>query len=166
VACSFGDMRGHVGSGVRSHLPESDGISDKFDYVKLRNDAQNLPECQLNSMPEWRCLDAAIAGPMCLAWLIVFHVLSVHPYLVEDGIDPDFFPKERFRATLGVILYAIAGVAGCLSTPKAPLLIFPALPVFYGVTSEGLTETRIRLQFRTAHRRAIAKSSQEGLRTE
>jgi hypothetical protein len=40
-------MRGHVGSGVRSHLPESDGISDKFDYVKLRNDAQNLPECQL-----------------------------------------------------------------------------------------------------------------------
>jgi hypothetical protein len=48
-----------------------------------------------------------------------------------------------FRATLGVVLYAIAGVAGWLSTPKIALLIFLALPVFYGVTSEGLTETRI-----------------------
>jgi hypothetical protein len=35
---------------------------------------------------------------------------------VDDGVNPDFFPKERFRATLGVvILYAIAGVAGWLS---------------------------------------------------
>jgi uncharacterized membrane protein len=48
-------------------------------------------------------LYAAIAGAMCLAWLVVFHVLSVHPYLVEDSVDPDFFPKERFRATLGVV---------------------------------------------------------------
>jgi uncharacterized membrane protein len=44
-------------------------------------------------------LYAAIAGAMCLAWLVVFHVLSVHPYLVEDGVDPDFFPKERFPAS-------------------------------------------------------------------
>jgi uncharacterized membrane protein len=103
-------------------------------------------------------LYAAIAGAMCLAWLVVFHVLSVHPYLVEDGVDPDFFPKERFRATLGVVLYTIAGVAGWLSTPKVALLIFLALPVFYGVTSEGLTETRIRLQFRRTRRGTAAKS--------
>ena len=51
------------------------------------------------------------------SWLVAFHVLSIRPYLVEDGVDPDFF-KERFRATLGVILYAIAGVAGWLSNPK------------------------------------------------
>jgi hypothetical protein len=57
-------------------------------------------------------LYAAIAGTMCLSWLVVFHVLSIHPYLVEDGVSPDFFPKERFRAWLGVILYAIAGLAG------------------------------------------------------
>jgi hypothetical protein len=44
--------------------------------------------------------------------------LSIRPCLVEDGVGPDFFPKERFRATLGVVLYAIAGVAGWLSTPK------------------------------------------------
>jgi uncharacterized membrane protein len=103
-------------------------------------------------------LYAAIAGAMCMAWLVVFHVLSVHPYLVEDGVDPDFFPKERFRATLGVVLYTIAGVAGWLSTPKVALLIFLALPVFYGVTSEGLTETRIRLQFGRTRRGTAAKS--------
>ena len=108
-------------------------------------------------------LYAAIAGTMCLSWLVVFHVLSIHPYLVEDGVEPDFFPKERLRATLGIILYA---VAGWLSTPKVALLIFLALPVFYGITSEGLTETRIRLQFGKAHRGALAKSSREGLRTE
>jgi hypothetical protein len=54
---------------------------------------------------------------MCLSWLVVFHVLSIRPYLVEDGVDPVFFPKERFRATLGVVLYAIARVAGCLRPP-------------------------------------------------
>src|SRR3981189_4005095 len=107
-------------------------------------------------------LYAAIGGSMCLAWLGVFHVLSIHPYLVEDGVGPDFFPKERFRAWAGVILYAVAGLAGWLSTPKLAMLIFLALPVFYGVTSEGLTETRLRLQFGRAHRRAFAKSGHEG----
>ena len=111
-------------------------------------------------------LYAIIAGAMCLSWLVVFHVLSIHPYLVENGVDPDFFPKERFRATLGIILYAIAGVAGWVSTPKVALLIFLALPVFYGVTSEGLTETRIRLQFGKAHRRALPRNGYETLGAE
>jgi hypothetical protein len=88
---------------------------------------------------------------MCLSWLVVFHLLSIRPYRVEDGVDPDFFPKERFRATLDVVLYAIAGVAGWLSSSKIALLIFLALPVFYGITSEGLTAPRIRLQFGKAH---------------
>src|SRR3979411_1713067 len=103
-------------------------------------------------------LYAAIAGAMCLSWLVVFHVLSIHPYLVEDGVGPDFFPKERFRAWAGVILYAVAGLAGWLSTPNLALLIFLALPVFYGITSEGLTETRIRLQFGKAHHRTWQKA--------
>src|SRR3977135_3976454 len=68
-------------------------------------------------------LYATIAGAMCLSWLVVFHVLSIHPYLLEDGVDPDFFPKERLRATLGIILYAIAGVAGVVVHSKiAPLI--------------------------------------------
>jgi uncharacterized membrane protein len=97
-------------------------------------------------------LYAGIAGAMCLSWLVLFHVLSIHPYLVEEGVDPLFFPKERLRATLGVILYAVAGVAGWLSSPKMALLVFLALPIFYGITSEGLTETRLQLQFRRRHR--------------
>jgi hypothetical protein len=40
-------------------------------------------------------LYAGIAGSMCLAWPIVFHALSVHSYLLEEDVDPDFFPKER-----------------------------------------------------------------------
>ena len=117
-------------------------------------------------------LYATIAGTMCLSWLVVFHVLSIHPHLLEDGVNTDFFPKERLRAALGIILYAIAGAAGWLSTAKLALLIFLALPVFYGITSEGLTETRIRLQFGKAHRGALAKSgvlaksAHEALRTE
>jgi uncharacterized membrane protein len=103
-------------------------------------------------------LYAGIAGAMCLSWLVVFHVLSIHPYLVEEGVNPDFFPKERVRATLGVVSYGIAGVAGWLSTPKIALLILLALPVFYAITSEGLTETRIRLQFGKGRRAALARS--------
>jgi uncharacterized membrane protein len=105
-------------------------------------------------------LYAVIAGAMCLAWLMLFHVLSIHPHLVEVGVDPAFFPRERFRATLGVISYAIAGVAGWLSNSKVALLIFLALPVFYGLTSEGLTETRIRLQFGKSRRTALFKRAQ------
>ena len=97
-------------------------------------------------------LYAALAGAMCLAWLLLFHVLSVHRYLVEPGVNPRFFPKERFRAVLGVALYAIAGAVGWLVTPKLALLIFLALPVFYGITSEGLMETQIRLQFGRSRR--------------
>jgi uncharacterized membrane protein len=110
-------------------------------------------------------LYAGIAGSMCLAWLVVFHVLSVHPHLVEEDVDPDFFPKERFRAVLGVVFYAIAGLVGWLSTPKLAMLIFLALPVFYGITSEGLTETRMRLLGRT-HRDVVAKAGHDGMRAE
>ena len=39
-------------------------------------------------------LYATIAGAMCLSWLVVFHVLSMHPYLLEDGVDPDFSRKS------------------------------------------------------------------------
>jgi hypothetical protein len=45
------------------------------------------------------------------------------------------------------------------------MLIFLTLPVFYGITSESLTETPLRLQFGRAHRRAFAKAD-HGLRTE
>lgn len=88
----------------------------------------------------------------------------MHRYLVEAGVDPRFFPNERFRAVLGVALYAIAGAAGWLMTPTLALLIFLALPVFYGITSEGLMETQIRLQFGRARRaeRAARRAIETG----
>lgn len=30
---------------------------------------------------------AGIAGCMCLAWLALFHILAIHPYLQEDYVD-------------------------------------------------------------------------------
>ena len=61
-------------------------------------------------------------------------------------------------------------VAGWLSTPNVALLIFLALPIFCGITSEGLPETRIRLQFgrpsRGGESGALAKNGHEGLRAE
>ncbi len=97
-------------------------------------------------------LYAAIGGVMCLSWLLLFHVLSIHSYLLEEHADPAFFPKERHRAVLGVALYAAAGVIGWVYAPKLALMIFLALPIFYGITSEGLTETRVRILLRRATR--------------
>jgi uncharacterized membrane protein len=94
---------------------------------------------------------ALIGGLMCLAWLSLFHVLTIHPYLLENGIDPGFFPNERLRAWVGVVLYSVAGVIGWIWAPLLALVIFLALPAFYAVTSEGLTETRLSLLRRGRH---------------
>ena len=109
-------------------------------------------------------LYAAIGGVMCLAWLLLFHVLSIHSYLLEDHVDPTFFQKERHRAVLGVALYAAAGVIGWVYAPKLALMIFLALPIFYGITSEGLTETRVRILHRRAHRGRGGRQSREATR--
>src|ERR1700730_2014019 len=88
---------------------------------------------------------AAIGGLMCLSWLLVFHVLSINPHLLEAHVEPTFFPQERHRGLLGFVLYALAGMIGWLYSPTLALMIFLALPVFYGITSEGLIETRAGL---------------------
>jgi uncharacterized membrane protein len=90
-------------------------------------------------------LYAAIGGLMCLSWLFVFHVLSINPHLLEMHVEPTFFPQERHRALVGCVLYALAGMIGLLYSPTFALEIFLALPVFYGITSEGLIETRVAL---------------------
>jgi uncharacterized membrane protein len=101
-------------------------------------------------------LYAAIGALMCLSWLLVFHVLSVNPHLLEAHVERTFFPRERHRALLGVALYVFAGMVGWFS-PTLALVIFLALPVFYGITSEGLIETRAgllrRLEAGRQHRR-------------
>lgn len=100
---------------------------------------------------------ALVGGLMCFAWLLLFHVLTIRPYLLEKGIDPRFFPKERLRAWVGIGLYGVAGVTGWIWAPLLALLIFLALPVFYGITSEGLTETGLSIVRRGRQR---SRSSQ------
>ncbi len=92
-------------------------------------------------------LYAIIGGIMCLSWLVLFHVLYIHPYLLEHGVEPRFFHGERIRAIIGICAYAIAGIAGWALSPLLAVFIFLLLPIFYGVTSEGLTEgARLRVR--------------------
>jgi uncharacterized membrane protein len=98
-------------------------------------------------------LYAAIGGLMCGSWLLMFHVLSINPHLLEPYVEPTFFPRERHRALLGIALYALAGMTGWLYSPTIALAIFLALPIFYAATSEGLAETRAGLLHRLVARR-------------
>jgi uncharacterized membrane protein len=83
-------------------------------------------------------LYALIGALLCVSWLAFFHYLSRHPDLVEEDVEKGYFPRERTRALAGIALYVAAGVLGYLVTPPIALVIFLALPIFYGVTSEGL----------------------------
>ena len=35
-----------------------------------------------------------IGGLMCLSWLLVLHVLSINPHLVESHVELTFFPQK------------------------------------------------------------------------
>jgi uncharacterized membrane protein len=82
-------------------------------------------------------LYAAVAGLTVAAWLGIFHFLSRHPELLEDESHARFFAAERRRAALGLIAYAICAVVSLVS-PILALALACLLPVFYGVTSEGI----------------------------
>src|SRR5258706_2782571 len=89
-------------------------------------------------------LYAIIGALMCLPWLSLFHLLSVRRYLLEPDVPPTFFPTEQLRALVGIGAYVVAGVIGWVLSPRAALIIFLGLPIFYAVTSNGLLETTIR----------------------
>ena len=63
---------------------------------------------------------AAIGALMCLSWLLVFHVLSVNPHLLEAHVERTFFPQERHRALLGFALYVLARHGGLVFTQARP----------------------------------------------
>jgi uncharacterized membrane protein len=85
----------------------------------------------------------AIGGAlMCATWLVFFHHLTRHRDLVEPHIHERFFHAERTRAWIGIALYCVGGTIGVTLSPDLALAVFVALPVFYGVTSEGLMEMR------------------------
>jgi uncharacterized membrane protein len=115
-------------------------------------------------------LYAAVGCLMCLSWLFLFHVLSINPHLLEPHVERTFFPRERHRALFGVALYILGGIAGWALSPMFALVCFLGLPIFYGVTSEGLVETRVillgrlssgRSQHKAARRRQTADASSE-----
>ena len=83
---------------------------------------------------------ALIGVLLCLSWLWFYHYLGLHPDLIHEDVDDDFFPRERMRALVGVALYAAAGAIGYLISPLVAMAVLLVLPVFYGITSEGLFE--------------------------
>jgi TMEM175 potassium channel family protein len=81
---------------------------------------------------------ALLAAAMCLSWLALFQHLHLRPHLQEQDTEPGYFARGRTRAWIGIVAYALAAVIGALYSPTVSLLIFVAIPVFYGVTSEGI----------------------------
>jgi hypothetical protein len=51
-----------------------------------------------------------------------------------------------------VALYILSGITGWALSPMLALMCFLGLPIFYGITSEGLVETRLTLLGRLAGR--------------
>jgi uncharacterized membrane protein len=104
-------------------------------------------------------LYSAIGCLMCGSWLLVFHILSMNPHLLESHVELTFFPQERHRAIIGMALYLLGGFSGWGLSPTVALLCFLVLPIFYAVTSEGLVETRVGLLARLATVRNQRKGS-------
>jgi uncharacterized membrane protein len=81
-------------------------------------------------------LYALVAAATAATWLLLFQYLSTHERLLERHTPASFFAAERRRALVGVVAYLLAAPLG-LWEPLGSLLIICALPVFYGLTSEG-----------------------------
>ncbi|MFK3980686.1 TMEM175 family protein [Micromonospora sp. NPDC050397] len=81
---------------------------------------------------------ALVGAVLSLSWLAFYHYLSRHRELLEEEVHDRFFPVERIRALVGVILYVAAGLVGYLLEPLVGLVVFVLLPLFYGFTSIGL----------------------------
>ncbi|AGL16338.1 TMEM175 family protein [Actinoplanes sp. N902-109] len=82
-------------------------------------------------------LYAAVAGLTVAAWLSIFHYLSRRPALLERESHALFFAAERRRAVLGLVAYAMCAAVS-LASPVLALGVALVLPVFYGLTSEGV----------------------------
>ena len=86
---------------------------------------------------------AAVSATMATSWLVVYHYLARHERLLADTTAGSFFALERRRAVVGIAIYALSGLVAAWQ-PIAGLVIAATLPVFYGVTSGGLTSLRRR----------------------
>ncbi len=82
---------------------------------------------------------AASAG----SWLLVFGYLGKNVRLLAEGTPGKFFAVERRRAAAGIGA-SVMVIGGALWEPVSGLVIAAILPIFYGVTSEGLFSTSFR----------------------
>ena len=85
-------------------------------------------------------LYSLVGAALCGSWVVFFRYLSHHPQLLQEGVGADFYHQEFLRAALGVLLYSAVGLLGAFLAPYVALVIFLALPIFYGFTSHGLYE--------------------------
>jgi uncharacterized membrane protein len=88
-------------------------------------------------------LYAAVGCLMCFSWLFLFHVLSLNPHILETYVEPTFFPREGACALFGIALYILGGIIVWALSSMLALMCFLAMPIFYGITSEGLVESRV-----------------------
>jgi uncharacterized membrane protein len=83
---------------------------------------------------------ALVGAMLCISWFAFFRYLATHGHVLEETTDAGFFRRECVRAGIGIALYVLAGLAGFLVNPVVALVLFVAVPTFYGVTSQGLAE--------------------------
>ncbi len=88
-------------------------------------------------------LYALVGVLLTISWLIFFYYLSRHPELTENDLEAGYFREDCKRASAGIFLYAWAGLLGYVLTPYISLAIFLAMPIFYGITSEGAVFVRL-----------------------
>lgn len=88
-------------------------------------------------------LYAGVAAAMCASWLLLYQQVHRHRHhLLDEEVDREIFRADRPRAIIGIVAYLAAGLIGTLWLPAIALVVFVALPTFYGLTSEGLKAVR------------------------
>lgn len=92
---------------------------------------------------------AIVGALLCGSWWVFFHYLLRRRDLLREDVDPRLLRLERTRSVVGLALYALGGVLGYLAVPLIALAVFLVLPVFYGVSSASLYETRLARRSRS-----------------
>lgn len=87
-------------------------------------------------------LYAIVFALNAVAWFCFFGYVWRRPQLHHHERDAHYLRVDGRRAPLGIVSYAAAAVLGYVVNPLIALAIFVLLPIFYGVTSEGLRSAR------------------------
>lgn len=81
---------------------------------------------------------AAVAGLMSATWLPVFPYLHRNPQLAFRHIPRDEFRGQYSRPVVGILAYTLAAALGWFVTPWLAIVIFVAMVLYHGWTSQGL----------------------------